>query len=43
MDDFERELTRMMREGPAHTPFAPGHRARLYDGIREGDGFASFG
>ncbi|MDN3287859.1 cellulase [Streptomyces thermocarboxydus] len=34
MDDFERELTRMMREGPAHTPFDPGHRARLYDGIR---------
>ncbi|MEU6339078.1 cellulase [Streptomyces cellulosae] len=34
MDDFERELARMMREGRAHTPFDPGHRARLYDGIR---------
>ncbi|MFZ4142384.1 cellulase [Streptomyces griseoincarnatus] len=34
MDDFERELTRMMREGRAHTPFDPGRRARLYDGIR---------
>ncbi len=34
MDDFERELTRMMREGRAHTPFDPGHRARLYEGIR---------
>ncbi|MEV5152999.1 cellulase [Streptomyces werraensis] len=34
MDDFERELTRMMREGRAHTPFDPGRRARLYEGIR---------
>ncbi|MFE8955214.1 cellulase [Streptomyces althioticus] len=34
MDDFERELTRMMREGRAHTPFDPGHRARLHEGIR---------
>ncbi|MFI0505259.1 cellulase [Streptomyces albogriseolus] len=34
MDDFERELTRVMREGRAHTPFDPGHRARLYEGIR---------
>ncbi|MFF5342245.1 cellulase [Streptomyces althioticus] len=34
MDDFERELTRMMREGRAHTPFDPGRRARLYEDIR---------
>ncbi|MET8893275.1 cellulase [Streptomyces albogriseolus] len=34
MDDFERELTHMMREGRAHTPFGPGHRARLYEDIR---------
>ncbi|MFD8256936.1 cellulase [Streptomyces werraensis] len=34
MDDFERELTHMMREGRAHTPFDPGRRARLYEGIR---------
>ncbi|MFI1959024.1 cellulase [Streptomyces althioticus] len=34
MDDFERELTRMMREGRAHTPFDPGRRTRLYEDIR---------
>ncbi|MFH8763457.1 cellulase [Streptomyces althioticus] len=34
MDDFERELTRMMREGRAQTSFDPGRRARLYEGIR---------
>ena len=34
MDDFEHELTRMMREDRAHTPYGPGHRARLYQGIR---------
>ncbi|MEU0287042.1 cellulase [Streptomyces sp. NPDC006147] len=34
MDDFERELTRMMREGRTHIPLEPGQRTRLYDGIR---------
>ncbi|MEV7017893.1 cellulase [Streptomyces sp. NPDC093991] len=34
MDDFERELTRMMREGRTPAPFEPGQRARLYEGIR---------
>ncbi|MET9150309.1 cellulase [Streptomyces griseoflavus] len=34
MDDFERELTRMMRDGRRHAPFEPGQRARLYEGIR---------
>ncbi|MEV5524823.1 cellulase [Streptomyces pseudogriseolus] len=34
MDDFEHELTRMMREDRAYTPYGPGHRARLYQGIR---------
>ncbi|GGX01607.1 hypothetical protein GCM10010297_24050 [Streptomyces malachitofuscus] len=34
MDDFERELTRMMHDSRAPTPFGPGHRARLYEGIR---------
>ncbi|KES03203.1 hypothetical protein BU52_31920 [Streptomyces toyocaensis] len=34
MDDFERELTRMMRDTRRPAPFGPGHRARLYQGIR---------
>lgn len=34
MDDFERELTRMMRDGRRHAPLEPGQRARLYEGIR---------
>ncbi|MFF1278557.1 cellulase [Streptomyces marokkonensis] len=34
MDDFERELTRMMRDSRQPAPFGPGHRARLYQGIR---------
>lgn len=34
MDDFERELTRMMHDDRRHTPFEPGQRARLYEGIR---------
>ncbi|MEQ8147687.1 cellulase [Streptomyces sp. OP7] len=34
MDDFERELTRMMREGRTHIPLEPRQRTRLYDGIR---------
>ncbi|MEU9350398.1 cellulase [Streptomyces griseoloalbus] len=34
MDDFERELSRMMRDSRQQTPFAPESRRRLYRGIR---------
>ncbi|GHH93554.1 cellulase [Streptomyces capillispiralis] len=34
MDDFEQELTRMMRDSGQRAPFAPEHRRRLYQGIR---------
>ncbi|MFF8032829.1 cellulase [Streptomyces sp. NPDC016626] len=34
MDDFERELTRLMRESRARNPFGPEHQRRLYQGIR---------
>ncbi|MET7295837.1 cellulase [Streptomyces griseoloalbus] len=34
MDDFEQELTRMMRDSRQQTPFAPESRRRLYQGIR---------
>lgn len=34
MDDFERELTRMMRDARQQAPFEPAHQRRLYRGIR---------
>ncbi|MEV7787510.1 cellulase [Streptomyces sp. NPDC088106] len=34
MDDFERELTRMMHDSRKPAPLGPGQRARLYEGIR---------
>ncbi|MFI8091057.1 cellulase [Streptomyces sp. NPDC086080] len=34
MDDFERELARMMHDSRRPAPFEPGQRARLYEGIR---------
>ncbi|NEC29604.1 cellulase, partial [Streptomyces sp. SID8111] len=34
MDDFERELTRMMRDTRQQTPFADEQRQRLRHGIR---------
>ncbi|MGC3003480.1 cellulase, partial [Streptomyces sp. G35A] len=34
MDDFERELSRMMRDTRQQTPFEPAHQWRLYRGIR---------
>ncbi|MGC0373276.1 cellulase [Streptomyces sp. SAI-229] len=34
MDDFERELTRMMRDGGQPAPFRSEHQERLYEGIR---------
>lgn len=34
MDDFERELTRMMRDTRQPSPFDPARRQRLYAGIR---------
>ncbi|MFE2278672.1 cellulase [Streptomyces sp. NPDC059454] len=34
MDDFERELTRMMRDTRRPAPFRSEHQERLYEGIR---------
>ncbi|GAA3192702.1 hypothetical protein GCM10010451_48470 [Streptomyces virens] len=34
MDDFERELTRMLHDTRQHAPFEPRHQRRLYQGIR---------
>ncbi|MEV8593744.1 cellulase [Streptomyces sp. NPDC052012] len=34
MDDFERELTRMMRDTRRPSPYDPAHRQRLYARIR---------
>ncbi|MFD7686513.1 cellulase [Streptomyces sp. NPDC059781] len=34
MDDFERELTRMMRDTRQPAPFRSEHQERLYEGIR---------
>ncbi|MEV5439345.1 cellulase [Streptomyces sp. NPDC052682] len=34
MDDFERDLARLMRDTQQHAPFAPEHRRRLHEGIR---------
>ncbi|MFC8426453.1 cellulase [Streptomyces sp. NPDC057236] len=34
MDDFERELTRMMRDSRQPAPFRSEHQERLYEGIR---------
>ncbi|MEU6912862.1 cellulase [Streptomyces olindensis] len=34
MDDFERDLSRLMRDTQQHTPFEPAHRQRLHAGIR---------
>lgn len=33
MDDFERQLARMMHASEQHTPFEPRHRSRLRDGV----------
>lgn len=34
MDDFERDLSRLMRDTQQHTPFEAEHRQRLHAGIR---------
>ncbi|AMW08623.1 hypothetical protein A4E84_03300 [Streptomyces qaidamensis] len=34
MDDFERDLSRLMRDTQQHTPYEPEHRQRLHAGIR---------
>ncbi|MBR8639937.1 cellulase [Streptomyces tuirus] len=34
MDDFERNLSRLMRDTQRHTPYEPEHRQRLHAGIR---------
>ncbi|MFB9353024.1 cellulase, partial [Streptomyces heliomycini] len=34
MDDFERELSHMMRDSRQPAPFRPEHQERLYEGIR---------
>ncbi|MFH8448051.1 cellulase [Streptomyces fungicidicus] len=34
MNDFERELTRLMHDARQPAPFRPEHRRRLYEGIR---------
>ncbi|BCL24664.1 cellulase [Streptomyces tuirus] len=34
MDDFERDLSRLMRDAQQHTPYEPEHRQRLHAGIR---------
>lgn len=34
MDDFERDLSRLMRDTRQHTPYEPAHRQRLHAGIR---------
>ncbi|MEV3971541.1 cellulase [Streptomyces sp. NPDC050698] len=34
MDDFERDLSRLMRDTQRHTPYEPAHRQRLHAGIR---------
>ncbi|MFF6880374.1 MULTISPECIES: cellulase [unclassified Streptomyces] len=34
MDDFERDLSRLMRDTRQHTPYEPEHRQRLHAGIR---------
>ncbi|MFJ8596979.1 cellulase [Streptomyces sp. NPDC093598] len=34
MDDFERDLSRLMRDTQQHTPYEPAHRQRLHAGIR---------
>ncbi|MFD7704731.1 cellulase [Streptomyces caelestis] len=34
MDDFERELSRMMRDSQQPAPFRSEHQERLYEGIR---------
>lgn len=34
MDDFERDLSRLMRDTRQHAPYEPEHRQRLHAGIR---------
>ncbi|EFL29931.1 predicted protein [Streptomyces viridochromogenes DSM 40736] len=34
MDDFERDLSRLMRDTQQHTPYEPEHRQRLHADIR---------
>ncbi|QWB27791.1 MULTISPECIES: cellulase [Streptomyces] len=34
MDDFERDLSRLMRDTQQHTPYEPAQRQRLHQGIR---------
>ena len=34
MDDFERDLSRLLRDTQQHTPYEPEHRQRLHAGIR---------
>ncbi|MFB6846864.1 cellulase [Streptomyces sp. NPDC056373] len=34
MDDFERDLSRLMHDTRQHTPYEPAHRQRLHAGIR---------
>ncbi|MFF7891888.1 cellulase [Streptomyces sp. NPDC007907] len=34
MDDFERDLSRLMHDTREHTPYEPAHRQRLHAGIR---------
>ncbi|MER8223858.1 cellulase [Streptomyces sp. NPDC094143] len=34
MDDFERDLSRLMRDAQQHTPYEAEHRRRLHAGIR---------
>ncbi|MFI6850708.1 cellulase [Streptomyces sp. NPDC050416] len=34
MDDFERDLSRLLRDTRQHTPYEPEHRRRLHAGIR---------
>ncbi|MFH8498641.1 cellulase [Streptomyces coeruleorubidus] len=34
MDDFERDLSRLLRDTRQHTPYEPEHRQRLHAGIR---------
>ncbi|MEU0247705.1 cellulase [Streptomyces sp. NPDC006235] len=34
MDDFERDLSRLLRDTQQHTPYEPEHRRRLQAGIR---------
>ncbi|MFC9682504.1 cellulase [Streptomyces sp. NPDC056948] len=34
MDDFERDLSRLMHDTQQHTPYEPAQRQRLHEGIR---------